>query len=456
MSASKRWVGAVVMALAGVSAQAGTHQICYEGMPQRQGAGFVSTGVFACAVDGGGRCTINPLTTAMTPRPSAPLDQAVAVPGATFAYYNFQYSTGYTYGARFEFWDAGNNRLPDRTCSVYPYGVHVGIVGNASPGAVLTGFSTDASGLATTGVWRLQATADGPFRSVEAIVPADFVIVGGGAMGVEAPNGAVVFESRRLSRTMQRSWVASTSEASNAAQLHRTTAYAIGLRIEGVDPAQLTGLVQELSAGSGLTPLAHPTAQVMQPVIGGSVILSGGIAARADPSNALNQIGQFATRTAPVIGSTLRCTQDPNGAFHCTIVPAPVGWAVESKDHVVAHPGSVSTQMLALPTTITVGSTTWEVRSGFVSATSPLASHPAIEVSGLRGDYALTGIGATVNWKRFDTFGNQVAMGNLLWKLEPRADLGGASVASKDHVLVSPATITGFAVGIKLVAPGTP
>jgi hypothetical protein len=40
-----------------------------------------------------------------------------------------------------------------------------------------------------------------------------------------------------------------------------------------------------------------------------------------------------------------------------------------------------------------------------------------------------------------------------LWKLEPRADVGGASVAAKDHVISSPASITAYAIGIKLVAP---
>jgi hypothetical protein len=84
-----------------------------------------------------------------------------------------------------------------------------------------------------------------------------------------------------------------------------------------------------------------------------------------------------------------------------------------------------------------------------VQATSAVAAHPAVDVGGLRGEYALTGIGAAVDWR------SHGPSGNLLWKLEPRADLGGASVASKDHVFPSPATITGFALGIKLVRPGT-
>ena len=65
----------------------------------------------------------------------------------------------------------------------------------------------------------------------------------------------------------------------------------------------------------------------------------------------------------------------------------------------------------------------------------------------LRGDYALISIGAVANWHVFP------AMGNLLWNLQPREDLGGASVASKVHVVCSPAATTGCALGIKLIVP---
>ena len=74
-------------------------------------------------------------------------------------------------------------------------------------------------------------------------------------------------------------------------------------------------------------------------------------------------------------------------------------------------------------------------------------------LGGYASYYALTGIGASVDWKRYNAAGNLTSFGNLVWKLEPRADLGGASVASKDHIVASPAAITGYAIGIKLVTP---
>ena len=76
------------------------------------------------------------------------------------------------------------------------------------------------------------------------------------------------------------------------------------------------------------------------------------------------------------------------------------------------------------------------------SVDSGQAEHPA-SVATLPAGYAMTGGGAEVHWS-----GN----GNLLWKLEPatRTDRQDFSAASKDHMQVSPATITSYIMGIKL------
>jgi hypothetical protein len=39
----------------------------------------------------------------------------------------------------------------------------------------------------------------------------------------------------------------------------------------------------------------------------------------------------------------------------------------------------------------------------------------------------------------------------MLWKLLPRPDIAGAEAASKDHSFSSPATVTAYAIGLKLV-----
>lgn len=453
------WAAGLTLALACSTAGARMHQICFEVAPENKSGVTTPAAVFGCAIDGGGSCTITALTGGMSSSPFAPVSQFVQSPG-TFKHFSFVFNLGLMQ-ARVDFFDSNGTKIADRTCTVNAQGAATAHAGGATPGAVLTGFSTDASGLATTGVWKRQTSFAPSARSNLAIaVPFDFVAVGGGAMGVASPIGALITRSQfEVSAGIQRTWRAQTSEAGGAAQPHQVTTFAIGLRIEGLHSRDLTPQLQTVFAGSTPAVAGHPSAQANQPVIGGSVILSGTIAAFADSSNApIDQIGQFATVSAPVVGTALQCTQPAPGFFKCIPVPAITGWRVESKDHVVPHPGSVSVQMLALPTSLLMSDnvTRFEVRGKHVAATSAVAAHPAVDVAGLRGEYALTGIGASVDWRRFDPFGNQTAAGNLLWKMEPRADFGGASVAAKDHIISSPASVTAFALGIKLVAPGTP
>ena len=56
-----------------------------------------------------------------------------------------------------------------------------------------------------------------------------------------------------------------------------------------------------------------------------------------------------------------------------------------------------------------------------------------------------------MNWQTSPT-----AAGNLLWDIKPRADLNGAEVASKDQAISSPASITAYAIGMKLVSGPIP
>lgn len=56
--------------------------------------------------------------------------------------------------------------------------------------------------------------------------------------------------------------------------------------------------------------------------------------------------------------------------------------------------------------------------------------------------YALTGGGGDVHWS---------GAGNLLWRLEPSAWGPGFTAASKDHLWSSPASITAYAMGMRIV-----
>lgn len=69
---------------------------------------------------------------------------------------------------------------------------------------------------------------------------------------------------------------------------------------------------------------------------------------------------------------------------------------------------------------------------------SAVASHPATTAT-LASGYALTGCGAYVNW---------AGQGNLPWKIKPQGP-GACGVASKDHINSDPASIYGYAIGLR-------
>lgn len=432
---------AAVLATASCLVGAAQHSICYE-EEQRQS---LPTGVWGCRDDAGGSCMVTPLTASGTVL-------GASVPGnPPGTYLVVQLPSAGTFAARIDFYDAAGAPSTSRICSinaVSPFGSR----GAASQGAELAGFTSDASGLVSTGVWRLLSPTTASFNRVTVEVPADFVAVGGGAVGKESPYGALVTESYQ-SDTMGssgvgnwRRWTAKTADLI-VADPHRTTVYAIGMRIAGLAARDLLPLLKLLPQDGSPAIAAEPTNRATIPpvppkVSGSFVPLSGGVAAFADSSNSLTLTGQYATVTAPALEPC------PVGAT-CKVLPI-IAWRVESTDHLVAHPGTVNTTFLGMPSTVVVAGTTYSVLSRYVSATSAVDAHPAVDVGGLRG-YALTGIGADVAWRDPLQSPKSQPPGNLIWKLEPRPDLLGASVASKDHARSSPASITGYALGIKLV-----
>jgi hypothetical protein len=109
-------------------------------------------------------------------------------------------------------------------------------------------------------------------------------------------------------------------------------------------------------------------------------------------------------------------------------------WEARSKDHDVVDPASISAYAIGIrPRTGTP-----KVVHTIKSATGLAAAHPSASVC-LGPGFALSGGGAIDNWE-----GN----GNLLTGSFPQ---GGCWFASgKDHVHPSPATITAYAIGIRL------
>jgi hypothetical protein len=404
---------------------AGNHQICYQG-PQYNS---LPTVVVQCRSDFPG------------------VTCSISVPAGSSGYYPppagastvraYQGSPGTSYTATISFSDG-----TQRTCTTSLAGYYnVGPAYARASGAtvpLLTGYTTDQSGLLTTGIWSSRTRSPLRVQRNTVGVPRDFVLVGGGALGTNYPNGALISKMVPTGDLEKREWWVETQDAL-VADTHDNETFAIGMKIEGMSVVDLRNLVAWNLAGTA-TQTAHPTAQV-SPSSGFGAVLGGG--AGAYPPYPYT--GQFLTASSAIPAIYGFCWRGV-----CGESSGATGWWAESKDHGVSAPGTVTAWVSSMPTSIQVwtpaGMRTFRVETFGRGVVSGVAAHPSIVVSGRSGEFALTGVGASVDWRTHGYYGN------LLWKVVPRADVAGVEASSKDHAYSSPATITGYALGVKLVA----
>jgi hypothetical protein len=417
-----------------VSAWAGDHQICYQ-IPPLPGWHTVAAR-FLCRTDG-------------TNLPGCQVNSVVAAPGSPqIASFSFVNQTGTGAEAEATFSGAGtyigtftfaDNTV--RNCTVEIPATYT-LAPNPNTGyqnRFLIGYSTDASGLVMTGIWQANSyPADPAFQTV--VVPPDFIAVGGGAEGAELPSGVLVTSSIHDTSGGQGNpqfW--STGVHSNVpAQTGSALAWGIGLKIQGINNATLRQMVQFPLALSSSA--AHPsvteTANITYPQT--TAAIGGGVLA----DQAASPFGQYVTESAPQVYQ--QCYS--NGTFEQLVS----GWTAASKDHINPSPWWVTAQMTAVPKVLTINGSTFHVETWVSNASSDVLAHPDVAV-GLPDGYSLTSVGAFVNWQTSPS-----AAGNLLWRLKPRPDLNGAEAASKDQMFSSPASITAYAIGMKLVAGNIP
>jgi hypothetical protein len=267
----------------------------------------------------------------------------------------------------------------------------------------------DASGKVTVKVFREQASSNQPsFTDFSCAVPQDMVVVGGGAIGTETPQGALLTASYPSPDRL--SWRVSSKDHS-VSNPHRVTAFAIGMKINGLSRNDLLGHIAYNDQTSGNS--AHPEVTEVIPTNQPFELISGGF--RVNWRGA----GNLATASFPEIGST---------------------WRSRSKDHGVASPCTITSFSIALRKNLpNIGT----VQRGESSSTSGQAAHPGIQTF-IATDFALTGIGA-------EALTN--GPGQLLWRVEPVliSMQAGAMVGSKDHQFSSPGKVRAFALGIKIV-----
>jgi Zn-dependent metalloprotease len=282
------------------------------------------------------------------------------------------------------------------------------VVGVNCGGVVKLFEQTDASGKVTIAVFeRYSDTALAHNTNFAVTVPSDWVVVGGGGEGTNVPQGNLLTASYPDSGLT--AWLVSTKDhiASNPV---RVRAWAIGLKVAGLSASQLRSYLTVNTATSSYA--AHPDVTASLAV--GQVLLGGGF--RVNWSG----YGNLGTASAPVNSSAY-------------------GWRVRSKDHVYSSPATATAYVIGMPSSIAgIGS----FASTINTALSAVAGHPSTTAT-LSSGYALSGCGAFVNWS---------GAGNLLWKIKPMNAGGGQSacnVASKDHEIVSAASIYGYAIGLR-------
>jgi hypothetical protein len=477
---------------ASAAAHAGQHSICYEG-PTRVTLNGISpttvleetlTMVVGCIDDSGARCVITPVG-ADVPGLASPVQlkwdrdahiaaQRIATSGE-FAFYEFSQANTSNPARATRLRATITFKSGDvHDCDVTPRGyIAAPWTTNGSPAyqghatGVLTGFSTDASGHVTTGVWR--TSQKGGFA--QSWVPGDFIVVGGGASAGD--DGFI--EASRFSDALDplRGWEAKAYNSSNSTLMPPsgpTASYAIGLRIRGL-PTNLTPLVpdgmaranvHDLRALVGRMEASSVTLAPGQPMPDWSVALptpvnvalGGGIDARAT-INARNNTGRgvFAVGNHPV---------DALRWLACAVLlgpcppPQATGWRTAAVSELGFYVGDVSVRQAFLPAKVDIDGTIWEVRGRMVSATSAVGQVGSkMEVKGLRGAYAVVGVGGLVNWRPYTRW--YADINTWLARIEPRLDIGGAAVESR--VAAAPpgtTSLTAYALGIRLVPAGTP
>ena len=236
-------------------------------------------------------------------------------------------------------------------------------------------------------------------------VPADYVVIGGGGEGKESPQGNLLTASYPNSGLT--AWLVSSKDHINSDPV-RLRAWAIGLKVTGLTAAQVRSYVNVTAASSAN--VQHPDVSATLPA--GYALIGGGF--KVNWSGA----GNLGTASAPS-GIT--------------------GWRVRSKDHNVVSPATATAYAIGFPTTIPgIGTFATTVNSSL----STVAAHPTVTAT-LTDGYALTGCGAFVNW---------TGGGNLLWKIKPLSPtlgIAACNVASKDHIVSAPASISGYAIGMR-------
>jgi hypothetical protein len=274
----------------------------------------------------------------------------------------------------------------------------------------------DSSGLVTVALFQHKAgTAQQHFQDFNVNVPPDMVAIGGGGEAQESPNGALLTAS--YPNDDLSAWLVSSKDHFEP-EPHYLTAYAIGLKIQGMSREQLMSAIHIADGVSGAE--QHPEASATMP--SGYRLVGGGFNVEWQLSP--TSLGNLATASFPETS---------------------LSWMARSKDHGgvqnvdAASPARLHVYAIGLREQLPIG----RINVAIELQESTQAPHP-VGVADMTPGFALTGGGAKVNWRN---------NGNLLWRLKPVITTANQAfeVASKDHIVPDPCTVTAYALGIQIV-----
>lgn len=266
----------------------------------------------------------------------------------------------------------------------------------------------DSSGKITVAVFeRVAGDPQQHFHDYAVTVPDDMIAIGGGAEATTVPYGALLTASYPNSELS--AWLASSKDH-NLPNPHKLKAYAIGLKIAGM---QRDELLKHIHVGRDESVAQHPEAAASIPP--GYLLVSGGFHVNWFDFNPYG--GNLATASFPEDESL---------------------WKARSKDHYVVSRANLTVYAIGIKEKLPVG----KIERSIQAKNSESAPHPSATAEVLPG-FVLTGGGADVHWRD---------PGNMLWKLRPAVETTNQdfNAGSKDHQVTSPASLTVYSIGIRI------
>lgn len=274
---------------------------------------------------------------------------------------------------------------------------------------------TDPSGRLTVAVFERQAdTAAQNFRDFPVSVTPDYVVIGGGAMATNQPQGNLLTASYPSGDGW--TWLASSKDHFLVEPI-RLRAYAIGLKVAGMSREELKAALLVRSAASAAA--QSPDVSVSLPseyaMLGGGFFVD------------YRGVGNLGVASYPENAQT---------------------WRAKSKAHNGADAATLNAYAIGILRSLPGIDTITTSINSLVSSTQ---AHPSTFVQAPAGTL-LVGCGAsavaTAPCTNIFACFSELTRGQLLWKLRPDATLTACDVGSKDHRFSSAGTITGYALGI--------